>query len=61
MKINLIASVLIIATILLGVMIMRENNYRTAQLNECEYLLADAWQSMDECRDQLGVFYRPIK
>jgi len=61
MKINLIASVLIIAAILLGVMIMRENNYRTAQLNEYEYLLADAWQSMDECRDQLGVFYRPIK
>ena len=61
MKTSIIASVLIIAAILLGVMIMRENNYRTAQLNEYEYLLADAWQSMDECRDQLGVFYRPIK
>ena len=61
MKTSIIASVLIIAAILLGVMIMRENNYRTAQLNEYEYLLADAWQSMDECKDQLGVFYRPIK
>ena len=36
---------------------MQEDSHRNAQLNEYEYLLADAWQGQQECKDQLGVFY----
>ena len=61
MKTSLLITLLILISILLGVGLMSKINKQNALLNEYEYLLADAWQSMDECRDQLGVFYRPIK
>ena len=51
MKINLIASALIIIAIILGVCISRQACKNNAQLNEYKILLQD-------CKDQLGVFYR---
>jgi len=57
MKINLIASVLIIIAIILGACIAKQGCRQNAQLNEYEYLLADSWQAQQDCRDQLGVFY----
>ena len=64
MKINLIASVLIIIAIILGVCIAQEGCRQNAMINEYEYLLADAWTAQQDreskladCKDQLGVFY----
>jgi len=40
-----------------GLFVAKEFNNQNAMLNEYEYLLADAYQAQQECRDQLGVFY----
>lgn len=58
MKINFITSVLILIAILLGIYIAKEACHKNAQLNEYEYLLADAWQAQQNCMGQLGVFYK---
>jgi len=52
--INQIAIVLILIAIILGACISRQACKKNAQLNEYKILLQD-------CKDQLGVFYRPIK
>ena len=31
---------------------------REAMLNEYEYVLTDVWAEKEDCKDQLGVFYK---
>ena len=55
---HLMAGAIIILAILIGVCIAQEGCKKNAMLNEYEYLLADAYQAQQDCKDQLGVFYR---
>jgi len=55
--IHLMAGAIITLAILIGVCIAKEGCKKNAALNEYEYLLADAYQAQQDCRDQLGVFY----
>ena len=57
MKINLIASILILTAILMGIFIADGFNKQNAMLNEYEYTLAVVWAGEQECKDQLGIFY----
>ena len=49
---------LIIIAILLGVWIAKEGCRKNALLNEYEFLMADVYQAQQDCKDQLGVFYK---
>jgi hypothetical protein len=58
LTIHLMSGVIIIIAILIGVLVAQEGCKQNARLNEYEFLLADAYQAQQECRDQLGVFYK---
>ena len=55
--IHLMAGAIITLAILIGVLVAKEGCKQNAMLNEYEFLLADAYQAQQDCRDQLGVFY----
>ena len=47
--------------ILIGICVVKEGCKQNARLNEYEFMLADAYQAQQDCRDQLGIFYRKPK
>jgi len=57
LTIHLMAGAIITLAILIGVLVAKEGCKQNARLNEYEFMLADAYQAQQECRDQLGVFY----
>ena len=59
--IHLMAGAIIMLAILIGICVVKEGCKQNARLNEYEYLLADAYQAQQDCRDQLGIFYRKPK
>jgi len=59
LTIHLMAGAIIILAILIGVLAAQNGCKQNARLNEYEFLLADAYQEQQDCRDQLGVFYVP--
>ena len=58
---HLMAGAIIILSILIGICVVKEANKQNARLNEYEFMLADAYQAQQDCRDQLGIFYRKPK
>jgi len=56
--IHLMAGAIIVLAILIGVLFAQNGCRQNARLNEYEFLLAESWQAQQDCRDQLGVFYR---
>ena len=70
MKTSIITSVLILIAIVLCVCIAKESNKRNALIDEYELKLVNSWPrgEVDECRDQLqdcmdqlGIFYKEPK
>ena len=50
--------------IMLGVIqdkVVRDFKNTTALLNEYEYMLSQVWEEKENCKNQLGVFYKEPK
>ena len=61
----LLTTVLIMIVIFLFVKELQQVHHNKAMLNEYEYVLADVWAEKEriwaekeDCKDQLGVFYK---